>query len=370
MEEVLRSGMFILGPEVEAFEQECAAYLGVDHAIAVSSGTDALVLALMALDIGPGDEVVCPTYTFFATAGSIRRLGAVPVFVDASPCCYHASAARMARVVTPRTKALMPVHLFGQCAEMNPILELAVERGLAVIEDAAQAIGAEDHGRKAGAMGDIGCFSFYPTKTLGGFGEGGLVTTGNSDLAAKIRMLRNHGCSRTYEHEMVGGNFRMDALQGALLRLRLPQLPALIQRRREIAVRYRLGLREGGMAADPVAECVCGDAGGSDTGDAPLLLPFTCQDVHTWNQFVIRVGGGKRDALRAHLAAKGIGTAIYYPKPLHLQPCFAGLAGKAGDHPVAEMLAGETLALPMFPQLSDDEVARVVAAVRGFFDHP
>jgi dTDP-4-amino-4,6-dideoxygalactose transaminase len=365
--EVIDSGVFILGPEVVSFEKEIATFLGVKHALGISSGTDALVLALMALGIGPGDEVICPTYTFFATAGSVARLGATPVFVDSSPCCFNLSIPAVEQALTPHTKAILPVHLFGQSADLAPLCELAATRGIAVIEDAAQAIGATYEGRAVGSLGDMGCFSFYPTKTLGGFGEGGLVTTQNDALAERLRVLRNHGMEKTYEHVEVGGNFRMHALQGALLRLRLPRLPHLIERRRQIGAAYLAGLQHHGLGGFPVASCTCSQAAGPGTDGPPLLLPFTCNDPHTYNQFCLRVPHGRRDALKAHLAAQGIGTSVYYPKPLHLQPCFLHLGGKPGAFPNAERFATEALALPMFAELRDDEVSRVIDAVASFF---
>jgi len=365
--EVIESGIFILGPEVVAFEKETAACLDVKHALGVSSGTDALVLALMALGIGPGDEVICPTYTFFATAGSVARVGAKPVFVDSSPCCFNLSVSAIKAAITPRTRAVIPVHLFGQAADMGPLIKLAREKNIAVIEDAAQAIGATYGGRPVGSLGDIGCFSFYPTKTLGGFGEGGLVTTQRDDLAARMRVLRNHGMEQTYEHVEVGGNFRMHALQGALLRLRLPRLPGLIERRRHHARHYLDGLTGRGLGEFPVNACSCNSDAPDVPGRAPILLPFTCNDPHTFNQFCLRVRNGKRDALKAHLAGRGIGTSIYYPKPLHLQPCFKHLGGATGSFPVAETFASEALALPMFAELKDDEVEQVIGAIADFF---
>jgi dTDP-4-amino-4,6-dideoxygalactose transaminase len=320
----------------------------------------------MALGIGPGDEVICPTYTFFATAGSVARLGAKPVFVDSSPCCFNLSVRAVEAALTPQTKAIIPVHLFGQSADLGPLLELARTRKIAVIEDAAQAIGATYQGRPVGGLGTIGCFSFYPTKTLGAFGEGGLVTTQDDGIAHRLRVLRNHGMEKTYEHLEVGGNFRMHALQGALLRLRLPRLPELIAARRRHAARYVAALSAGGLAAPAATACTCaGPAGGEP--DAPLLLPFTCNDPHTFNQFTLRVRSGRRDALKDHLAAQGIGTAVYYPRPLHLQPCFAALGHRAGDFPQAELFSSEALSLPMFAELREEEVDRVAAAIRSFF---
>lgn len=363
--EVIDSGVFILGPEVTAFESEVAASLQVGHALAVSSGTDALVIALMALGIGPGDEVICPTYTFFATAGSVARLGAKPVFVDSSPCCFNLSIPAVEAALTPRTKAIIAVHLFGQSADLGPLLDLARTRNIPVVEDAAQAIGATYQGKPVGGLGTLGCFSFYPTKTLGGFGEGGLVTTQDDALAHRLRVLRNHGMERTYEHLEVGGNFRMHALQGALLRLRLPRLPELIAARRRHAARYTAALSAGGLAVPAAVSCTCAKDAAA-TPDAPLLLPFTCNDPHTFNQYTLRVRGGRRDALKEHLAARGIGTAVYYPRPLHLQPCFAALGHREGDFPEAERFSREALSLPMFAELREEETDRVAEAIRDF----
>ncbi|AUX47177.1 aminotransferase DegT [Sorangium cellulosum] len=346
-EEVVRSGHYILGPQVEAFESECAAYLGVRHAIGVSSGTDALLVALMALGIGPGDEVVCPAYTFFATAGAVHRTGATPVFADVLPGSFNLDPASAERAVTARTRAILAVHLFGDCAPMDELLAIAAPRGVPVIEDAAQAFGAERAGRRAGGLGAIGCFSFFPTKNLGGFGDGGLVTTDRDDLAERVRSLRAQGARRKHHHTLVGGNFRLDALQAALLRRKLPRLSALLQQRRRHAERYTALL------------------GGADL---PLALPALGNAGHTFNQYVIRLKDtARRDPLRNCLAAQGIGTEIYYPAPLHLQPCFAPLGPPAGALPVAEAAARETLALPIFPELTGEEVARVASAILSFF---
>ncbi|WP_437711357.1 DegT/DnrJ/EryC1/StrS family aminotransferase [Sorangium sp. So ce448] len=344
---VLRSGHYILGPEVEAFESECAAYLGVRHAIGVSSGTDALLVALMALGVGVGDEVVCPAYTFFATAGAIHRTGATPVFADVLPGSLNLDPASTARALTERTRAILAVHLFGGCAPMDELLAIAGGRGLPVIEDAAQAFGAERGGRRAGALGLMGCFSFFPTKNLGGFGDGGLVTTDHDELAERLRTLRAQGARKKHHHTCVGGNFRLDALQAALLRRKLPRLGALLERRREHAARYAALL--GGR-------------------DLPLALPDAGAAGHTFNQYVIRLKDASlRDPLRRSLAEQGIGTEIYYPAPLHLQPCFARLGPPEGSLPVAEAAARDTLALPIFPELTGDEVARVAAAISSFF---
>ncbi|WP_437810475.1 DegT/DnrJ/EryC1/StrS family aminotransferase [Sorangium sp. So ce1078] len=344
---VVQSGRYILGPEVEAFESECAAYLGVRHAIGVSSGTDALLAALMALGLGAGDEVVCPAYTFFATAGAVHRAGARPVFADVLPGSYNLDPASLARALTARTRAIIAVHLFGGCAPMDELLAVAGGRGVPIIEDAAQAFGAERGGRRAGALGLMGCFSFFPTKNLGGFGDGGLVTTDHDDLADRVRSLRAQGARRKHHHTLVGGNFRLDALQAALLRRKLPRLGALLGRRREHAAQYAALLGGAGL---------------------PISLPDAGFAGHTFNQYVIRLNDASlRDPLRSFLAEQGIGTEVYYPAPLHLQPCFAPLGPPEGSLPAAEAAARETLALPIFPELTGEEVARVASAVASFF---
>jgi dTDP-4-amino-4,6-dideoxygalactose transaminase len=356
---VLKSGQYILGPEVDAFERECADYIGVRHALGVSSGTDALILALMALDIGAGDEVICPSFTFFASAGAIWRLGAKPVFVDSSTVDFNALPEAIEAAVTARTRAIMPVHLFGQCAEMDPILALAKRHGISVVEDAAQAIGAVFGERQAGSMGSFGCFSFFPTKNLGAFGDAGLVTTNDDALAEKARVMRVHGGKPKYYHAMVGGNFRIDALQAALLRIKLPQLTASTAKREANAARYVELLSRGDLAAP-------NDAHG-EASAAPLLYPTVVRTRHTYNQFVIRVRGGKRDALRQYLADHFVGAEIYYPVPLHEQGCFASLGHQAGDFPNASLLAGEVLALPIFPELLAAEIEYVADVIRRFY---
>jgi len=358
---VLDSGYFILGPEVQAFEREAADYLGVDHALGVSSGTDALLLAMMALGIGPGDEVLCPTYTFFASAGTIWRLGARPVFVDSQPCCYNMCPLDLASKITERSKAIMPVHLYGQAADMEAILAVARQHDLPVIEDAAQAIGAECSAGRAGAMGTVGCFSFYPTKNLSGFGDGGLVTTGDQDLLERMDSLRIHGHGPKYYHKHVGGNFRMDAIQGALLRLRLPQIDAMAARRRDNAAFYTEAL----VAADVgvVQPSMCNGASEFEVGGR-IGLPVTCTVGHTFNQFVIRIPERLgRDAFKSRLAERNIGSEIYYPLCLHQQECFAELGYAVGDFPVAEAAAASTLALPIFPELRESELQAVVDAL-------
>jgi dTDP-4-amino-4,6-dideoxygalactose transaminase len=341
---VLASGHYILGPEVDALERETAAYCGSKHAIGVSSGTDALLLALMALGIGPGDEVICPTYTFFASAGAIWRLGAKPVFVDSDPRTFNCDPADVARKLSPRTKAIMPVHLFGQCAEVAPLLL----HGLPLIEDAAQAIGAEADGHRAGTRGAFGCFSFFPSKNLGALGDAGLVTTDDDALAEKARILRTHGGKPKYHHAVVGANFRIDALQAALLRVKLPRLDGWTAARQANAARYDRGLA--GLVARQ-----------------QLTTPFVTGTRHIWNQYVVRVAGGRRDALRQFLGEHGVGTEIYYPVPMHLQKCFASLGHRQGDFPVAEAAAKDSLALPIFPELRADEIDHVVARLDAFF---
>ena len=343
-ERVLRSGHFIQGPEVEAFEADCTRFLGAKHAMAVSSGTDAILVALMALDLGPGDEVICPSFTFFATAGCIARVGATPVFADVCIEDFNLDPADVARKITPRTKAIIPVHLFGQSSDMDPLLALARTHQLAVVEDAAQALGARYGDRTCGTLGDCGTYSFFPSKNLGGFGDGGLVVTQRDDLAEKIRLLRTHGAKPKYFHREIGGNFRLDALQCALLRVKLPHLPAYCAVRQRNAAFYTEKL----------------------TGLPGLILPEThAHNRAIWNQYTIRVPGpGRRDALRQHLTAHGIGHEIYYPLPLHQQACFAHLPRIM--LPVAEQLATEVLSIPIFPELTDDEKNQTVAAILSF----
>ena len=346
---VLDSGRFVLGPEVEAFEREIGAWIGTPHAIGVSNGSDALLLALQAVGVGPGDEVICPTYTFFATAGAVARLGGVPVFVDSAECCYNLRADQVVAKIGPKTKAIIVVHLFGQCADMDSILTAAKNQGIPVIEDAAQALGARDKGRKAGTMGTLGTFSFFPTKNLGALGEGGLITTKDASLAEKIRKLRVHGAKEKYFHEMIGGNFRLHELQAAFLRVKLKHLDSALKKRQESAQKLMSSLQEKWSAIMPLDSCICqGQGSSAEQKPGTILLPFSChsgQGEHTWNQFVIRVlGHGKRDALRAKLARDGIQTEVYYPRAMHEQECFAR---KVTNYPVAQILSSESLALPM-----------------------
>ena len=347
-ERVLDSGRFVLGSEVEAFEREIAAWIGVSHAIGVSNGSDALLLALQAVGVGPGDEVICPTYTFFATAGAVARLGGKPVFVDSAECCYNLRADQVVAKIGPKTKAIIVVHLFGQCADMDPILETAEKHGIPIIEDAAQALGAKDKGRQAGTMGTLGTFSFFPTKNLGTLGEGGLITTKDASLAERIRKLRVHGAKQKYFHELVGGNFRLHELQAAFLRVKLKYLDAALKKRQENANRLIEILRERWNAVMSLDACVCQGQGEAKHGKSgAVFLPLSChsgEGEHTWNQFVIRVlGPGQRDALKEKLGAQGIQTEVYYPRAMHEQDCFASTKG---SFPIATRLTQETLALP------------------------
>jgi dTDP-4-amino-4,6-dideoxygalactose transaminase len=340
---VADSQRFIGGPEVEAFEREIADDLGVAHAVGLSSGTDALLVALMALGIGPGDEVITPTFSFFATAGCVTRVGAIPRFVDIDPATFNLDAAAVADALTARTRAIIPVHLYGQCADMDPLLDLARRSGIAVIEDAAQAIGATYKGRQAGAMGTAGCFSFFPSKNLGAFGDAGLLTTNDDALAREARLLRNHGAEPKYIHQRIGGNFRLDAIQAAVLRVKRPHLAGWSEARRRNAGRYdRLFAASG----------------------AAVGLPARAPDRrHIFNQYVVRVPA--RDAVREALAARGIGTEVYYPVPFHLQPCFAPLGYREGDFPAAEAAAADVLALPIYGELTEAQQVEVVDGVRS-----
>jgi dTDP-4-amino-4,6-dideoxygalactose transaminase len=344
IDRVCESQHFILGPEVIALEEEVAAFCGARFAIGVSSGTDALLAALMAVGVGPGDEVITTPYSFFATAGVIARLGARPVFVDIDPTTFIIDAQAVSANLTARTRAIMPVHLFGRCADMDPLLKAAEEHGLAVIEDAAQAIGSVDEqGRQAGTIGDVGCFSFFPSKNLGAFGDGGMLVTHDADLAETLRVLRVHGSKPKYYHQLVGGNFRLDALQAAVLRVKLPYLSAWTEARRTNAERYRR---------------LC--AGLLEQVALPADVPG-----HIYNQFVVRVPD--RDRLQTFLHAKGVGTEVYYPLPLHLQECFAGLGYHAGDFPHAEAAARDSLALPIYPELTVDQQRYVISQLQEFY---
>ena len=344
------SQRFIMGPEVDSLEAELGRMLEARHAIGVSSGTDALLAVLMAMGIGPGDEVITPTYSFFATAGCVSRVGATPVFVDIDPVTFNATAEAFARAITPRTRALMPVHLYGLCADMDAIQAVARQAGIAVIEDAAQALGARIGNRQAGSFGRAGCYSFFPSKNLGAFGDAGLITTDDDDLAAELRLLRNHGAEPKYYHSRIGGNFRIDALQAAVLRVKAPHLAAWTAGRRTNAGHYRRLFDEAGLTSPggPV--------------DLPVEPPgFT----HIYNQFVIRAPD--RDALRQHLADRQIGTEIYYPVPFHRQACFATLIRPGDLFPVADDAAARSLALPIYGELSPEQLASVVTSIAEFY---
>ena len=343
VEEVFASGRFVLGPANEAFEKALASVLGVRHVLGVSSGTDALLVSLMALGVGPGDEVVTSPFSFFASAGAVARLNAKPVFVDIDPASYDLDPQKLEAAISVRTKAIQPVHLYGQCADMDPILEIARRRGIPVLEDACQAIGAAYRGRAAGAMGTLAALSFYPTKNLGAAGDAGAVATDDDALAARVRSLRMHGSSATYVHERVGGNFRLDSIQAAVLSVKLPRLPAWNERRRAIAGRY------GELFADAARAGRIG---------LPAEAPGR---RHVYHQYVVRVAD--RDGVKARLSARKIGTSVFYPIPLHLQKCFAHLGGREGDFPQAEKAAKEVLALPMFAELTDAEADRVAEAL-------
>ena len=352
--EIFESQHFILGPRVEALEADIADYCRTSHAVGVSSGSDALILSLMAAGIGPGDLVLTTPYTFFATVGAIVRVGARPVFADIDPDSYNLSPGAAAAVVDAmppaeksRLKAIVPVHLYGQCADMDAMDTLAKSHGLVVIEDAAQAIGSEYKGRRAGAMGDFGCFSFFPSKNLGAFGDGGMVTTGSKDLYDRLRILRGHGASPKYYHKVVGGNFRIDTLQAAIVHIKLRYLDQWTAARQDNAGQYRALFAEAGL-------------------QGRVVLPAELQSRHIYNQFVIRVAEG-RDALREFLMQSQIGTEIYYPVPMHLQQCFSGLGYGAGDFPEAEAAAAQTLALPIYPELTQDQLAWVVEKIQAFF---
>jgi len=346
---VLDTNGFILGGEVAALENELAEYCGVKHAIGCASGSDAILLALMALDIGPGDEVITTPYSFFATVSSITRLGATPVFVDIEPDTYNIQPAQIEAKITSRTKAIEPVHLYGQCADMAAINKIAEKHGVAVVEDAAQAIGAEENNIRAGVTGAIGCFSFYPSKNLGGMGDGGFLTTKTDAHAAKLRALRVHGAEEKYYHKYVGLNSRLDGFQGAVLRVKLPHLDDWTERRRQNAATYKQLFESHGLTEQ-------------------ITLPVERDNAkHIYNQYVIRVPN-RRDELRDHLTEHGVGTDIYYPVPLHLQECFAYLACRAGDLPESERAANETLALPIFPELKREQLEFVARAIGDFFD--
>jgi dTDP-4-amino-4,6-dideoxygalactose transaminase len=353
-EEIFESQYFILGPHVEALEKEIAEYCSSKHSVGVSSGTDALLISLMAADIGAGDSVITSTYTFFATAGSIARAGAIPVFADIDSKTYNISSESICRVIDDMTveergklKAIIPVHLYGQCCDMDSILEIAEKYNLVVIEDAAQAIGAEYKARRAGSMGDFGCFSFFPSKNLGAFGDGGIVTTNSDEFFDRLRLLRVHGSHLKYYHKKVGGNFRLDALQAAIVSIKLNYLDGWTEARQANADKYRELFIDAGL-------------------DNIVNLPTEKENRHIYNQFVISLKE-KRDDLRIFLNDSGIGTEVYYPVPMHLQDCFSYLNYKKGDFPVSEYAASHTLALPVYPELSYEPQAYVVEKIKEFY---
>jgi dTDP-4-amino-4,6-dideoxygalactose transaminase len=364
---VLRSGHFILGPEVEKFERALAELTGAKHALGVSSGTDAILVALMALGIGPGDEVLCPSFTFFATAGCVARVGAKPVFVDSCPVCFNLNVGDAARRITPRTRAIIPVHLFGQAAEMDGVLELARKNKLHVIEDAAQALGATYRNRQVGTLGDFGTISFFPTKNLGALGDAGAVLTNDTALFERAKILRMHGMDPKYYHKIVGGCFRLDALQAAMLSVKLPHFNSYTAARRRNAALYTEQLEKlPGVRVARAEKCGCGSVTTEES--ARLVLPAAyAHNGPIWNQYTLRViGAGRRDALRAHLTARGIGSEIYYPLPLHEQACFADLGYQPDDFPVAHRLAGEVISLPIYPEIPAEQIAQVCAVIAEF----
>ena len=349
--EVMESQYFILGPKVEQCERAIARYSNCAHGIGVSSGSDALLACLMAEDIGAGDEVLTTPYTFFATAGAIARVGATPVFVDINPITYNLEPSQIASKITSKTRAIIPVHLYGQMADMDAVMAIAQEHGLIVIEDAAQAIGAEDKGRRAGSIGDYGCFSFFPSKNLGAAGDGGMIVTNDAARAEKLKVLRGHGAKPKYYHKLIGGNFRLDAIQAAVVSAKLPHLDAWTAARQRNAKRYERLFAEAGSGS------VVPDA-------APITLPTVVTERHIFNQYVIR--SARRDQLQAHLKAKGIGTEVYYPVPMHTQECFTYLNLSAGSFPESERAANETLALPIQPELTNEQAQYVVECIGGF----
>jgi dTDP-4-amino-4,6-dideoxygalactose transaminase len=339
---VLDSQRYVLGPEVEALENEIASFCGVGHGVAVRNGSDALVMSLMALGIGPGDDVIVPTFTFFATAGSVARVGAKPVFVDVLPDTFNIDPDAVAAAVNSRTRAIMPVHLYGQCANMDALTTIAKKHGLAIVEDAAQAIGAKRNDRGVGSYGTAATLSFYPTKNLSAVGEGGMILTNDGHLATRLRAFRNHGQTGTYEHAWIGGNFRLDGIQGAALRVKLRRLPAWNEARRHNAARYDSGLKDAGVVTPVAEDC----------------------SYHVYHQYTIR--SPRRDALRGHLKAAGVDSGVYYPLPLHLQPCFSYLGYAKGAMPVAEKASEQVLSLPIFPEMSREQQDHVISVIRSF----
>lgn len=346
---VLDSGQYVLGPDCEQFEHAVAELCQTKFAVGCASGSDALLLALMALDVGPGDEVIAPSFTFFATASAVWRLGGHPVFVDIDPITFTVDPLDLESAVTPNTKVILPVHMFGQCADMSSIQNIARRKGISVVEDVAQAIGASYQGQPAGSLGDIGCISFYPTKNLGGFGDGGMLTTSDEEIASRLRLLRGHGMHPRYFHQAVGINSRLDSIQAAALNVKLPHLPQWNTLRQKNADRYTDLLTTAGL-------------------HCRLILPKAATDNnHVWNQYTVRMVNGQRDHLRNFLATQGIGTEIYYPIPLHRQECFRNIASLSRDLPETELAADEVLSLPIFPEITASEQELVVAAISQFY---
>jgi dTDP-4-amino-4,6-dideoxygalactose transaminase len=343
IQEVLESQHFILGPKVDQCEKAIAAYSKCSHGIGISSGSDALLACLMAENIGAGDEVITTPYTFFATVGAITRLGATPVFVDIDPATYNMDVSQIAAKITKKTRAIIPVHLYGQMADMDPIMQLAEQHSLIVIEDAAQAIGAEYKGRRAGSIGHYGCFSFFPSKNLGAIGDAGMIVTNDAQRADKLKVLRGHGAKPKYYHRIVGGNFRLDAIHAAVVSAKLPHLDSWTAGRQRNAKRYDQMFRD---------------------ADLPITLPVVNTDRHIFNQYVIR--STSRDQLQAFLQKKGVGSEVYYPVPMHLQDCFAYLGIKAGAFPESERAAKESLAIPVYPELNDAQARYVVESIAEF----
>lgn len=347
--EVTQSGAFVHGPACAKFEEAMAAYCGTKHAVGCASGSDALLLSLLAIGVGPGDEVIVPSFTFFATASAVWRLGAKPVFADIKADTFNLNPVDVMYKMSTATKAIIPVHLFGQCADMTELHQIATAaRGVPIIEDGCQAIGAEYNGKRAGSIGLAGAFSFYPTKNLGGFGDGGLITTNDDELAAKLRVLRDHGQQPRYYHHFVGLNSRLDALQAAVLNVKLPKLAEWSTSRERHAKRYATEFARRGL------------------GDAIVAPTTAANSRHVWNQYTIRVTNGRRDALQKFLADRKIGSAIYYPVPLHLQKCFEALGAEVGSLPVTEKACHEVLSLPVYPELTEAEQGTVIDAITEF----
>lgn len=355
IEQTFRSQAFILGPEVGKLEERVASYCQAQFGIGVSSGTDALLIALMAIGVSQGDEVITTPYSFFATAGAVARLGAKPVLVDIDPRTYNIDPSKIGKAITSKTKAMIPVHLYGQCADMAPILDLAQRHNLKVIEDAAQAIGAEYRdGRRAGSMGTVGCLSFFPSKNLGALGDGGMVVTNDQELAERMKVLRVHGGKPKYYHKMIGGNFRLDTIQAAVLNVKLNYLDDWTRRRQENAGRYETLFQQGGLVQKEKVRL-----------PAPVYRGSGPKHYHIYNQFVLRVE--ERDDLMGYLKQKGIGAEIYYPVPFHLQECFRYLGHKEGDFPESERAANETVAIPIYPELTAGQQTEVVESMREFY---